>query len=206
MKTCKICKIEKELTEFHTCGKYKDKVYYRGECTSCNKIHFAEEHKIAQKKYKKSEKGRATRKLRRNTEEYRAKAREYDKVRGNKAERKRKQYENLKRKLKEDPFFRLKHNLRNRVRGAFKAKRWYKNNSVIDFIGCDLAALKAHIESLFTEGMSWDNYGHGEKCWTLDHKYPLSLAKSEEEMYKLCHFTNLQPMWYIPNIKKGNKI
>jgi hypothetical protein len=35
---------------------------------------------------------------------------------------------------------------------------------------------------------------------------PLSSAKTEEELYKLCHFTNLQPMWASDNIKKGAKI
>ena len=50
--------------------------------------------------------------------------------------------------------------------------------------------------------MSWENQGE----WHIDHKIPLSSAKTEEELYKLCHFTNLQPMWAIENIKKGSKI
>jgi len=35
---------------------------------------------------------------------------------------------------------------------------------------------------------------------------PLSSAKTEEELYKLCHYTNLQPLWAEENMKKGNKI
>jgi hypothetical protein len=50
--------------------------------------------------------------------------------------------------------------------------------------------------------MSWDNQGQ----WHIDHIIPLASAKSEEELYKLCHFTNLQPMWAVDNIKKGSKI
>ncbi len=187
MKTCKVCKIQKELTEFHPCGKYKEKIYYRGECRECNKTLF--DNKEACKKYRQTENGKDKRKEYKKTEKAKEYNREYDRKRGLKPERKQKQYLNLKRKLNEDPFFRLKHNLRN----------------VIEFIGCGNDELKAHIQSLFTEGMTWDNYGHGKDKWTLDHKKPLSSAKTEQEMYDLCHYLNLQPMWYIDNIKKGNK-
>jgi hypothetical protein len=52
--------------------------------------------------------------------------------------------------------------------------------------------------------MSWENYGfYG---WHIDHKIPLDAGKTEEEIYKLCHFTNLQPLWGDINIKKGKKI
>lgn len=202
MKLCKICKIKKELTEFHPCGKYKDKIYYRGECRDCNKIHFAEEHKIAQKKYKSSTKGKEKRKLRRNTDEYRAKARKYDIKRNLTTDRKEKKHKNLMDRLHNDPLYRLKHNMRNRVRNVFKSKKWHKDNSTADFIGCSLQELKKHIESKFTEGMSWENYGQ----WELDHIYPLSLCESSEEIFQKCHYTNLQPLWRIDNIKKSNKI
>jgi len=54
--------------------------------------------------------------------------------------------------------------------------------------------------------MNWDNQGKGNGYWSLDHIYPLSKAKTVEELYKLCHYTNLQPLWDSENIKKRNKI
>lgn len=52
--------------------------------------------------------------------------------------------------------------------------------------------------------MNWDNRGlYG---WHIDHIIPLSSAKTEEEVYKLCHYTNLQPLWAKENLSKGNKI
>jgi hypothetical protein len=50
--------------------------------------------------------------------------------------------------------------------------------------------------------MNWDN----RKDWHLDHIYPVSLAKDEQELIKLNHYTNFQPLWAIENMSKGNKI
>ena len=70
-------------------------------------------------------------------------------------------------------------------------------------VGCSPEFLKDHIENQFTEGMSWELMG---KYIHIDHRIPLSSAKSEEEVYKLCHYTNLQPLWAEDNLSKGSKI
>jgi hypothetical protein len=49
--------------------------------------------------------------------------------------------------------------------------------------------------------MTWDNQGK----WHIDHIIPLSSGNTEEEIIKLCHYTNLQPLWAIDNMKKGSK-
>ena len=51
--------------------------------------------------------------------------------------------------------------------------------------------------------MSWGLMG---KHIHIDHIIPLSSAKTEEEVYELCHYTNLQPLWAEDNLKKGSKI
>jgi len=61
------------------------------------------------------------------------------------------------------------------------------------------------LETKFLEGMDWDNYGiYG---WHIDHIKPCSLFNLEniEEQKKCFHYTNLQPLWAIDNLKKGNK-
>ena len=40
----------------------------------------------------------------------------------------------------------------------------------------------------------------------LDHKIPLSSAKTEKEIYQLNHHTNLQPMWHVDNMKKRHEV
>jgi hypothetical protein len=58
--------------------------------------------------------------------------------------------------------------------------------------------------------MNWDNYGkyNGELDygWDIDHIIPLSSATTEEELLKLNHFNNLQPLCSYTNrvIKRDN--
>jgi len=60
-----------------------------------------------------------------------------------------------------------------------------------------------YIENKFTIGMTWENYGRGG--WEIDHIIPISSAKTKEDVLKLCHYTNLQPLWWRDNLKKSNK-
>ena len=76
------------------------------------------------------------------------------------------------------------------------------NKSWIKYVDYSVEELKIHLGNKFREGMSWDNYGE----WHLDHIIPISSANTEEEIIKLNHYTNFQPLWAIDNIKKGNKI
>lgn len=54
--------------------------------------------------------------------------------------------------------------------------------------------------------MTWDNYGKGREKWSIDHIIPLTKIdlSNIEEFKKVNHFTNLQPLWNIDNIRKSN--
>lgn len=105
-----------------------------------------------------------------------------------------------------NPRHRLVDNLRGRLRSALKVKSWRKNTHFSKYIGCDQLALILYLEKQFQPRMTWDNYGKGIDKWNIDHIIPLDSAKTEEELYKLCHYTNLQPLWQTDNIKKSNKV
>jgi hypothetical protein len=110
----------------------------------------------------------------------------------------------LKDRRNIDCLFKLKSNIRGRIKSFLNSKKIMKKGKTFEIIGCSPQELKKHIESQFTEGMSWKNYGfYG---WHIDHKMPLDSGKNEEEVYKLCHYTNLQPLWGSENFKKSNKI
>lgn len=101
-----------------------------------------------------------------------------------------------------DPLFKLQCNIRSRTNALFRYNKWTKTNSFKQYIGCSLEELKIHIEKQFVNGMTWENQGE----WHLDHIQPLSSAKTTEELFKLCHYKNLQPLWAIDNLKKCAKI
>jgi hypothetical protein len=105
-------------------------------------------------------------------------------------------------KVKTDILFKISRNMRSRIRVFLKKTKIIKNNKTFDIVGCEPSELKIYIEQQFQNGMSWDNYGE----WHIDHIIPLNSAKSEDEIYKLCHYTNLQPLWAHDNLSKGCKI
>lgn len=96
----------------------------------------------------------------------------------------------------------LKVLMRRRIRAILKSKNIKKRLPSEAVVGCSYHELKIYLESKFTDGMNWENQG----SWHLDHIIPLSSAKTEEEIYKLCHYTNLQPLWAQDNLKKGKKL
>jgi hypothetical protein len=114
-----------------------------------------------------------------------------------------KEYErNKKRKQREKIENKIKDNLRERIRQFINKRGYNKYSSTYTMIGCSPVFLREYLELKFVDGMSWDNYGE----WHIDHIIPLSSATNEESMMKLCHYTNLQPLWAIDNIKKGKRI
>ena len=101
----------------------------------------------------------------------------------------------------EEPLFALKLRLRKATCKAFSRFGYTKRSKTSEILGCTWEFVKEYIESKFTDGMNWDNRGK----WHIDHIIPLSSAKSEDEMRKLCYYSNLQPLWGRDNIIKGDK-
>lgn len=138
------------------------------------------------------EKTRISRAPKQRTDEDRRKTREYYQL-----------------KYSNDISFRIKTNLRNRLRGALKNRS--KEGSAVEFLGGVDEAIK-HLESLFHpnpvtgEKMSWEN--HSKNGWHIDHIIPLSKFNLEnpEELRRACHYTNLQPLWAKANITKSNHL
>lgn len=65
-----------------------------------------------------------------------------------------------------------------------------------------------HIESLWSDGMSWENYGVGKDCWSVDHKVPIShfIKTGETDIAVINALSNLQPLWHPDNVRKGNSL
>jgi len=113
--------------------------------------------------------------------------------------KKQKEYYILKKKT--NPLFRLKCNIRNLILQTFKTIGRRKNTKTESILGCSFEEFKAHIESQFQPGMSWDN----RKLWHIDHIMPVSMAKTYDEVIRLNHYRNLRPLWAHENIAKADK-
>lgn len=106
-------------------------------------------------------------------------------------------------KRNSDPIFALSQNIRVYIRNSFKSKGYRKNTKTQVILGCTFHEFKIYIESKFEDWMNWENRGlyNGEinYGWDVDHIVPLSLAKTEEDIIKLNHYTNLQPLCSYTN-------
>ena len=100
----------------------------------------------------------------------------------------------------------LKVIIRNRIGKIIRNKKIAKHSSSTKSIGCSYKTLIKHLESQFSDGMTWDN--HGTYGWHIDHKEPLDkFDLSDKKQFKeACHYTNLQPLWAEDNYSKGDKL
>lgn len=148
-----------------------------------------------------------------NKEQFKEMKRKYNEKNREKVAERSKKYkeknkENLREKQKLYYRERLKndHVLREKIRLQNLLRRFLINGSTSQqaevLIGCTSECLRKRFESLFKDGMSWDNYGvYG---WQIDHIIPISKFDIMDDKQKLiCYnYKNLQPLWFYENIKK----
>ena len=97
-----------------------------------------------------------------------------------------------------DPLYRLVNNLRTSIYLSIKRIGYNKSSRTFEIVGCSYDEFRKYIEDRFYEWMNWGNYGkyNGELNygWDIDHIIPVSSATSEEDVIRLNHYTNLQPL------------
>jgi hypothetical protein len=204
-KICSKCKIQHSIENFNKDKTRRDSLsYICKQCSIDKKNKYINNNKekvlLSYKIYRENNKERILKTKKENYYKNIDKIKIYRK----KYNKENREYFNNweKNKAETDILFRLSRNMRSRLRSFLKSEKIIKKTKTMDIVGCDSHFLKEYLEQKFQQGMSWGNYG----VWHIDHIIPLSSANSEEEIYKLCHYTNLQPLWGIDNIKKSNKI
>jgi hypothetical protein len=227
-KVCSKCKEDKKVCEFGNSKSSKDGLLY--SCKECNNGRGKQYHSNNLEKHSE----RVKKYYQDNVEEQRLKHNEwrsdnldynkfyYEKNKESISLNNKNWRENNKLKLKEyrkskkdilnsqskdrrknNVIVKLSFNIRCRVKNFLNSKNISKNNKTFNIVGCSPEFLKEYLEKKFTEGMTWDLMGQHIH---IDHIIPLSSAKTEDELYKLCHYENLQPLWAEDNLKKSNKI
>ena len=108
-----------------------------------------------------------------------------------------KQWE-INRRLKMSDLQKITISMRNIINKSFTRNGYTKISKSQLIIGCSFDELKKYIESKFETWMTWENRGlyNGDfnYGWDIDHIIPLSSALTEEDVIRLNHYTNLQPL------------
>lgn len=212
MKKCKKCNLEKEKSCFHKHTGSKDRLAYN--CKDCC-------HNIAQETYmnnkekidkrrkeyaiENKERIKAVRLNYFSSEQYRKRKAEYDiEYRKNNKEKIAEHKKRWELKNRNEINFKIVRNLRRRIHHVIKDN--YKSDSTIQLLGCTVEEFIKYLENQFTDGMTWENYG--VDGWHIDHILPCSSfdLSIEENQRKCFHFSNMQPLWAIDNLKKSKKI
>jgi hypothetical protein len=216
-KICSKCKVEKDVCEFSKNAQKKDGLH--PSCKDCYKDFYKKNKELilernnlwritnpeVKKNYDLKYRLNNPDNRKKSDKLYREKNSEKIKLRKEDWKKNNPKYQTQYEKKRKgiDLLFNLNKSVRGRLYKFLKSKNITKINSTFDIVGCSPEFLKEHLEKQFTDGMSWDKMG---KLIHIDHIIPLSSAKTEEEVYELCHYTNLQPLWAEDNLKKGAKI
>ena len=190
-KTCCACKKIKSLKEF--CKKTASIDGFANKCKQCGSEYDKKYYQDNAERCKKRQK-----ELSENNPNCRKKYRESHRVELN-------EYSRLR--LKNNSLLKLNSNIRNAIgrslRGMKGGRHWE------DLVGWTAEEGKKHLESLFTEGMSWGNYGRGKYKWSLDHIIAVrwwNITSTDCQEFKDCWaLKNLQPLWHVRNVEKGDR-
>ena len=111
-----------------------------------------------------------------------------------------------KERRKTDKRYRLVLKLRSMIHHALRRQNAPKSQKTYELLGCNDETFKEYIQSKFTEGMSWENRGF--RTWHIDHIIPInSFDLTDPEQQRKCfHYTNLQPLWWLDNLRKGDRL
>jgi hypothetical protein len=221
-KKCRVCQIEKPLDEFYADARAVDK--HRSDCATCNcksRIQWQKNNRDAvreknrewhkknkehvlewKKNYAPRKREMANKRYHENPE---TRQRIIESVKLYRRDPKNRPViiatrRRLTAEYRKNPLWRLRNNLRRRLLHVLHGNR--KAECTMKLVGCTWEQLRLHIQSKFTEGMGWDNYGK----WHVDHIKPCNsfdLSKPDEQR-KCFNYTNLQPLWAFDNLSKGD--
>ena len=190
-KVCKKCGIEKNIEEYRVQKNRNGTFRYCSWCKKCDKEYTNE--------WKRKHQAQIyTKRI-----DYFAK---YNKYYWNKngIEIMKKRNKYFAQRRNDDYLFKFKEQIRNLINISLKTRNHVKNTKTSEILGCDLDFFVNYILETYKKnyGYEWD----GKEKVHIDHIIPLATAKTEKDVIKLCHYTNLQLLKAQDNLKKGAKI
>jgi hypothetical protein len=111
----------------------------------------------------------------------------------------------FRERSRRDPAFAMRLRLRARLVATIRRLMTGRSATGVirELLGCSEPELVRHLESKFLPGMSWDNRNQ----WHIDHIKPLcafDLTDPEQQAVAF-HYSNLQPLWALDNMRKGRR-
>ncbi len=110
----------------------------------------------------------------------------------------------MKRRMREDINYKMRHSLSSRINTAMSRTRNVKSTTTAKLIGCSIDFFREYIAARLTPGMTLQNYGE----WHVDHRIPCAkFDLSNPEQQRQCfHYTNMQPLWAKDNLSKKDQM
>ena len=108
-----------------------------------------------------------------------------------------------RRKDRENDIFKMKDQVRNLIGDSFRRRGYTKKSHTYEIVGLEWQEFYEYLLNTFKNnyGYEWD----GIEPVHIDHIKPLSMATTEEDVIKLCYYTNLQLLKAKDNLEKQNK-
>lgn len=164
--------------------------------------------KVADKKWREKNKQKLKEKHKKwyekNKDKWSVYIKQYREKNINKIREVKRNYE--KTRKANDPLYKLIANFRTAIYTVLKENNMNKYGHYFEILKYSPDELANHLETKFTDGMAWENYGE----WHVDHIKPISSFNfnevGDEQFLKCWSLDNLQPMWGEENIKKSNKV
>lgn len=112
--------------------------------------------------------------------------------------------EHARKRKKEDSVYKLKCQVRSCICTSFKRKGMVKSKKTEQIVGIPLDDLYYYLLNTFEKnyGYKWDE----KEEVHIDHIKPLKYAKTEEDVIRFCHYTNLQLLKSADNLDKKDKL
>lgn len=185
-KWCTLCDVEKPYEDFN---KNKNSTDGRAShCRPCRTAYNSEPSRLARQKERNAAYVLSEEQKRRRLEQSKA------------PHRAAKHRARMKERYHKDPSFRLRQRVANSIRKAMKGAT--KTSRTFDLLPYTPDELRAHLESLFVPGMTWENYG---SAWHIDHHCPQYLFDMtiKDQVLMCWDLTNLRPLWKHLNLAKS---
>ena len=204
-KICTKCKIEKDINNFRK--EKRTKVGLQSQCKQCEKEYRLKNHEKRieyMKEYYKKNKKELLQKNKAYRENHKEEKKLNDKL-YRETHKKERNKKDLIRKS-QDPIYKLKCNLRGMIKNSFRRRGFKKKQKAEEIYGCTVDDLLEHLiktyENNYNEKWNWKYLQNVH----VDHIVPLATAKTEEQVIKLCHYTNLQLLKEKDNLDKKDKL